>query len=403
MSSLVGAGIIERGIFDPTHVNEAAVYAAWACIVAAFYWTIARKHRPGVNGWLLLMLGLIMPLYALRYVFFGTRWGSNSSFAMVNMLFTPLCPARILLPCPDSNPANCHLTYPKMFQQSVDLPNSSAPSRISQPAEKAKSRVQLSIAETNLAYNAAGPSVLNKSQIWQHVPGIPFAHQSGVSISADAALNVSDSRGPAQHITQDRANLHFPVLVPLWRIYVKERPLPIYLHTTFMTVAALLWPLQLWKEFRRQNYVWHRRLGYVALAASALGSLSAAPYAVTYLLSAKIPETITGLGYLAMYSSAAYFLATGVQAARCKQIQQHQLNMIRLVGLSWGVSPLGRLLTILPPIIWFTGPWNNAAVVCLSWPLGICIAQTWLLSTHEQRDNNKAPGASSLGTEVPMH
>lgn len=112
---------------------------------------------------------------------------------------------------------------------------------------------------------------------------------------------------------------------------------------------------------------------------------------------------ITGLGYLAMYSSAAYFLATGVQAARCKQIQQHQLNMIRLVGLSWGVSPLGRLLTILPPIIWFTGPWNNAAVVCLSWPLGICIAQTWLLSTHEQRDNNKAPGASSLGTEVPMH
>ncbi len=28
--------------------------------------------------------------------------------------------------------------------------------------------------------------------------------------------------------------------------------------------------LQLWKEFRQQNYVWHRRLGYVALAASDL-------------------------------------------------------------------------------------------------------------------------------------
>lgn len=51
--------------------------------------------------------------------------------------------------------------------------------------------------------------------------------------------------------------------------------------------------LQLWKDFRQQNYVWHRRLGYVALAASALGSLSAAPYAVTYLLSAKIPETVS--------------------------------------------------------------------------------------------------------------
>ena len=51
--------------------------------------------------------------------------------------------------------------------------------------------------------------------------------------------------------------------------------------------------LQLWKEFRQQNYVWHRRLGYVALAASALGSLSAAPYAVTYLLSAKLPEMVS--------------------------------------------------------------------------------------------------------------
>lgn len=198
----------------------------------------------GVNGWMLLMLGLIMPSYALRYVFFGTRWGSNSSFAMVNVLFTSLCPARILLPCPDSNPANCHLTYPKLFQQSVDLANSSAPSSIPQPAGKTKPHVQLSTAETNLASSAATPSVLNKSKTWQQVSGCPFAHQSGVSIWSDAALNVSESRGPAQHITQDRGHLHFPVLVPLWRIYVKERPLPIYLHTTFMTVAALLWPLQ---------------------------------------------------------------------------------------------------------------------------------------------------------------
>ena len=190
------------------------------------------------------MLGLIMTSYALRYVFFGTRWGSNSSFAMVNMLFTSLCPARILLPCPDSNPANCHLTYPKLFQQSVDLANSSAPSSRLQPAGKTKPHVHLSTAETNLASRAARPSVLDKPQIWQQVSGCPFAHQSGVSISSDATLNVSDSREPAQVITQDRADLHFPVLVPLWRIYVKERPLPIYLHTTFMTVAALLWPLQ---------------------------------------------------------------------------------------------------------------------------------------------------------------
>lgn len=190
------------------------------------------------------MLGLIMSSYALRYVFFGTRWGSNSSFAMVNMLFTSLCPARILLPCPASNPANCHLTYAKLFHQSVDLNNSSAPSTIPQPAGKTHPHAQLSTAETNVTYNAARPRVLNKSQIWQQVSGCPFARHNGVSISADAEVNISDSREPAQDMTQDRADLHFPVLVPLWRIYVKERPLPIYLHTTFMTVAALLWPLQ---------------------------------------------------------------------------------------------------------------------------------------------------------------
>lgn len=92
-----------------------------------------------------------------------------------------------------------------------------------------------------------------------------------------------------------------------------------------------------------------------------------------------VAAQITGLGYLGMYSCAAWFLITGIQAARNKRIAQHQVNMVRLVGLSWGVSPLGRILTVTPPIIWFTGPWNNAAVVCLSWPLGICIAQKYLL------------------------
>lgn len=88
---------------------------------------------------------------------------------------------------------------------------------------------------------------------------------------------------------------------------------------------------------------------------------------------------ITGLGYLGMYSSAGCFLVKGIQHARNKRIPQHQLNMVRLVGLSWGVSPLGRILTVTPPIIWFSGPWNNAAVVCLSWPLGIWVAEKYLL------------------------
>ncbi len=51
--------------------------------------------------------------------------------------------------------------------------------------------------------------------------------------------------------------------------------------------------LQLWKGFRQQHCMLHRRLGYLALTATALGSLSAAPYAVTYLLSSQMPETVS--------------------------------------------------------------------------------------------------------------
>lgn len=60
----------------------------------------------------------------------------------------------------------------------------------------------------------------------------------GVSLNSTASANA------LQQVQLSRQQLHFPVLVPLWRIYVQERPLPIFLHTTFMTVAALLWPLQ---------------------------------------------------------------------------------------------------------------------------------------------------------------
>ena len=56
--------------------------------------------------------------------------------------------------------------------------------------------------------------------------------------------------------------------------------------------------LQLWKEFRQHNQGWHRRMGYVAVTASALGSLSAAPYAVTYLLSARLPETVSSSDFV---------------------------------------------------------------------------------------------------------
>ena len=135
-----GAAIIERGLFDPAKVDEATVYAAWACAVATLYLLIYAKYGSGMScavlsmrcsivhhlpvemslnralhkvsvlltaggrAWLLLTLGLVMPSYSLRYVFFGTRWGSNSSFAMVNLFFTSLCPAKMLLPCPDSDP-----------------------------------------------------------------------------------------------------------------------------------------------------------------------------------------------------------------------------------------------------------------------------------------------------------
>ena len=47
MADTVGAKIIERGIFDPAHVNEAAIFAAWAGMVATVYVTLSVKHKPG--------------------------------------------------------------------------------------------------------------------------------------------------------------------------------------------------------------------------------------------------------------------------------------------------------------------------------------------------------------------
>lgn len=378
MGTLLGGAVVDRGLFDPAHVNEAAVFAIWACIVASAYLAISLKHSPGRRDWLLLLLGLIMPLYALRYVFFGTRWGSNSSFVMVNLLFTSFCPARNLLPCPDSDPVNCHLTFPKVHHHLVNKTNSPDHLRSSQLSDSSRSEATLPTNQYGDVHHTEKPPT------WQTVEQCPYLNRPNASVASAAMLNSSSAVGSVQHHLQDQGDLHFPVLVPLWQIYVRERPLPIYLHTAFMTIAALLWPLLLWKEFRQRHYVLHRRMGYVALTTTAVGSLSAAPYAITYLLSRQLPETVTGLGYLGMYSSASWFLVTGVRAARTKHLQQHQLNMVRLVGLAWGVSPFGRILTVTPPIIWFTGPWNNAAVVCLSWPLGICIAQWWLLHDTEK-------------------
>ncbi|KAL3138517.1 hypothetical protein ABBQ32_006301 [Trebouxia sp. C0010 RCD-2024] len=302
---------------------------------------------------------------------------------MVNLMFTSFCPARILLPCPDSDPLNCRLNYSKTNMRSVGLPASSAVTGTSGTSASGSNRSQhASIQDTAYSEQNATLDSLSSAATWQSSLQCCSSVQVNTSQDGDtntltASMTVAGAAD--QQERQDLKDLHFPVLVPLWQIYVRERPLPIFLHTTFMTVSALLWPLQLWKGFRQHHYVLHRRLGKLTLAATALGSLSAAPYALSYLFSAQIPETITGLGYLGMYSCAAWFLITGIQAARNKRIAQHQVNMVRLVGLSWGVSPLGRILTVTPPIIWFTGPWNNAAVVCLSWPLGICIAQKYLL------------------------
>ena len=152
-----------------------------------------------------------MPPYALRYVFFGTRWGSNSSFAMVNTVFISLCPANILLPCPASNPVNCQLSFPKIYMQQQAV----APAQC--PRASARS---------------LHPSNHSQQQHSQPQQCAGFMYNSSASDFLSNSTKLS------------RQHLQFPVLVPLWRIYVKERPLPIYLHTSFMTIASLLWPLQ---------------------------------------------------------------------------------------------------------------------------------------------------------------
>lgn len=188
-----------------------------------------------------------MPCYALRYVFFGTRWGSNSSFAMVNLLFTSLCPARILLPCPDSNPVNCQLGYPKLHLRAANLtPYSAIPDK--PKLSKNSSQHVLSVLSTAYsAQNATTERLGLDAAMWAPTVQCFLPHQSNASQGSDTHAR-PDAPGMAESTEQlgrrDQKGLQFPVLVPLWQIYVRERPLPIYLHTTCMTVAALLWPLQ---------------------------------------------------------------------------------------------------------------------------------------------------------------
>ena len=189
-----------------------------------------------------------MPSYALRYVFFGTRWGSNSSFAMVNLMFTSFCPARILLPCPDSDPLNCRLNYSKTNMRSVGLPASSAVTGTSGTSASGSNRSQhASIQDTAYSEQNATLDSLSSAATWQSSLQCCSSVQVNTSQDGDtntltASMTVAGAAD--QQERQDLKDLHFPVLVPLWQIYVRERPLPIFLHTTFMTVSALLWPLQ---------------------------------------------------------------------------------------------------------------------------------------------------------------
>ena len=192
-----------------------------------------------------------MPAYALRYVFFGTRWGSNSSFAMVNLLFTSFCPARILLPCPDSDPVQCHLGYPKLYHSTEAAHNSSwQPAPFNKPDFDIQEPGDFTVLQSSLfsTYAEHCPVPPRNSSTTGSQPA--FRRASSMQPSAEtqcikAAVTAAQSSGQLRQRTEHKKDdLQFPVLVPLWRIYVRERPLPIFLHTSFMTVAALLWPLQ---------------------------------------------------------------------------------------------------------------------------------------------------------------
>ena len=43
----LGFSLVERGLFDPAHTSEVAVYASWLTLCAVCYGLIARKHRLG--------------------------------------------------------------------------------------------------------------------------------------------------------------------------------------------------------------------------------------------------------------------------------------------------------------------------------------------------------------------
>ena len=169
---------------------------------------------------------------------------------MVNLLFTSLCPARILLPCPDSNSVNCQLDYPKLHLRAADLTPYSAildKPELSNNSSFSSQHVPSVLRTAYSARNATTEILGVDAALWAPTVQGVFPHQSNTSPSSDThtgpgALGMAEST--EQLGKRDQKGLQFPVLVPLWQIYVRERPLPIYLHTTCMTVAALLWPLQ---------------------------------------------------------------------------------------------------------------------------------------------------------------
>ena len=128
---------------------------------------------------------------------------------------------------------------------------------------------------------------------------------------------------------------------------------------------------QLWKEFRRQNHTWHRRMGYVAVIASALGSMSAAPYAVTYLLSARLPETVisihlrTGFVNAALLSTACVLLqGTGLLAhAAVRHVMHH-----------------GACIQQVDPTLHACSPTSLPMYAMPSWPS--CTVQSYISSLH---------------------
>ncbi|KAL3139554.1 hypothetical protein ABBQ38_003875 [Trebouxia sp. C0009 RCD-2024] len=176
-------------------------------------------------------------------------------------------------------------------------------------------------------------------------------------------------------------NLHFTPVLHVIKTFVDQHPLILTTHLVFITVAGLLWPLQVWGTFRQENYGRHKVIGKVVMACMLGTYATASVITAGHLGSEDWAEKATGLGFALAISFSLYNLIMGVVAAKKKDIPAHRRHVARMIGVAYGVFPFKYLwLVLLGMTNVLTGQWAYAASIWLSSITGVVVSD-WAFSS----------------------